>query len=39
MKRGVYTRDLERFPVTRRERRYVELRGRLDLGRRACTCA
>ncbi|HKG62563.1 MAG TPA: hypothetical protein VKB28_00735 [Solirubrobacteraceae bacterium] len=35
MKRGVYTRDIERFPVTRRERRYVELRGRLDLGRRA----
>jgi hypothetical protein len=31
MRRGLYTRGVERFPVTRRERRYHELRNRLDL--------
>lgn len=31
MRRGLYTRGIERFPVTRRERRYHELRGRLQL--------
>ena len=35
MRRGLYTRGIEHFPVTRRERRYHELRNRLDLGRRA----
>jgi hypothetical protein len=31
----VFTVDVERFPMTRRERRYVQLRDRLHLGRRA----
>ena len=35
MRRGLYTRDVQRFPVTRRELRYVRLRDRLDLGARA----
>ena len=35
IRRGIYTRDVPRFPVTRREKRYVEIRDRLDLGPRA----
>ena len=35
MRRGIYSRGIDRFPVTRRERRYLELRDRLELGPRA----
>jgi hypothetical protein len=31
MRRGIYTRGIERFPATRRERRYLRLRDRLQL--------
>lgn len=35
IRRGRLTSDVEIFPVTKREKRYVELRDRLDLGARA----
>jgi hypothetical protein len=35
IRRGVKTEDIEIFPVTRREKRYVELRDRIDLTDRA----
>lgn len=35
MRRGLFMRDVQRFPVTPREKRYVEIRDRLELGPRA----
>ena len=35
MRRGIYSRGFDRFPVTRREKRYLEIRDRLELGPRA----
>lgn len=35
MRRGIYSRGFDRFPVTRREKRYLEIRDRIGLGPRA----